>query len=160
VSSEITFDQDTRDLGLLKRHLLSQAESVGRRLRKESLKGHSVTLKIKKADFSLFTRSTTLTEATDCSKIIYGEGCRLLERLKPLPYIRLIGLGVSNLRKTLFCSEQMDLFDKQGVEKKQWSCLEKAMDSIKEKFGECSISMGEGAFVSSSKGRGENAKEG
>ena len=64
-SAETTFARDTRDREFLKTMLLGHAERVGASLRRHGLRGRTVTLKVKFADFRQITRSRTLPEATD-----------------------------------------------------------------------------------------------
>ena len=65
ISSEQTLREDTSDRKILKKHLLIESERVGKRLRAKALKGSTVTLKLKRADFTLMTRSVTLEKPTD-----------------------------------------------------------------------------------------------
>ena len=77
--------------------LLGHAERVGASLRRHGLRGRTVTLKVKFADFRQITRSRTLPEATDSTETLYETGTALLEaEALPQP-VRLIGLGVSGL---------------------------------------------------------------
>ncbi|MDP2993464.1 MAG: DNA polymerase IV, partial [Deltaproteobacteria bacterium] len=71
MGSEDTLPEDTTDINILKKQLLSQAEEIGERLRGHGLKGRTVTLKLKHSDFTLVTRSHSLKEATCATKIIY-----------------------------------------------------------------------------------------
>ena len=77
-SAEDTFATDTGDMDELKKWLLSQSEEVGRDLRKHGLKGKTITLKVKFANFKIVTRSTTLPEATHSTRIIYDTAVKLL----------------------------------------------------------------------------------
>ncbi|WP_418741577.1 DNA polymerase IV, partial [Desulfovibrio piger] len=78
-SAETTFARDTRDREFLKTMLLGHAERVGASLRRHGLRGRTVTLKIKFADFRQITRSRTLPDATDSTETIYETGTALLE---------------------------------------------------------------------------------
>ena len=94
-SAETTFARDTRDREFLKTMLLGHAERVGASLRRHGLRGRTVTLKVKFADFRQITRSRTLPEATDSTETIYETGTALLEAEALPQSVRLIGLGVS-----------------------------------------------------------------
>lgn len=146
ISSENTLQADTGDISILKKHLLSQAETVGRRLRKHKLKGATVTLKLKTSNFRQMTRSVTISKASNSSQDIYKEALTLLKKIDPLLKFRLIGVGVSNLisSDSEIFKGQMDLF--KGPEKDSndglWGNAEEAMDRIKEKFGNDAIRRG------------------
>ena len=60
ISHETTFEHDIDDLEVLRAWLVDLTEQVGRRLRQHELKGRTVHLKVRFADFSLITRSQTL----------------------------------------------------------------------------------------------------
>lgn len=94
-SAECTFEQDTRDREFLMRMLLAHAERVGASLRRHGLKGRTVTLKVKFADFRQITRARTLPEATNATESIFEIGRELLHELRLPQPVRLIGLGVS-----------------------------------------------------------------
>jgi len=141
ISSEETIAKDTDDMDVLKKVLLMQSELVGRRARAKGLMGTTVTLKLKRADFKQMTRSVTIEEPTNSSNEIYEQTVKLLERVKSTKF-RLVGVGLSNLVSGEDSKEQLNLF--QGVDpaKKPWQEAEKAMDTIKERFGGDAIKRG------------------
>lgn len=139
VSCEDTFDRDTDDMGFLKMRLMAQAEETAHRLRIKGVKGYSVILKVKKPDFTQLTRQVTLSDPTDSSQVIYENGCLLIDRLRPLGKIRLVGIGVSHLLRCRDLPEQMDLFSKGEREKRTWNEIDKAMDFIRGRFGKDAI---------------------
>lgn len=134
VSRECTLSEDTRDKNLLTKYLLSQAEKVSRDLIRLGVKGRTITLKIKHADFKQVTRSSTIDIPTQSSKVIYLEAKRLLGAYKIFKKIRLIGLGVSG-----FVSDalplQMGLFNDNKKRNSSWEKVDKAVDTIKKKYG-------------------------
>ena len=142
ISSEETFEADTNDFEVLRKELLLQAEEVGRRLRRNGIKGSTVTLKLRRADFVRITRSLSFSEATDSTKTLYEHGLRLLEAVNLSEKYRLIGLAVSGFGKGLSQSEQLNLFDRKKPGQGSWRDVEKAMDSITEKFGHEAIKRG------------------
>lgn len=132
ISQEETFTPDLFDGEKMHRVILDQAERVGWELRKQKLRGSTVTLKVRYPDFSLVTRSFTLPQATDQGIEIYRTALQLLTRTEALrKKARLLGVGVSNLRHR-DDPEQLPLFDarREKIERS----LE-AMDRIWEKFG-------------------------
>jgi DNA polymerase-4 len=141
ISSEETLEVDTAETASLKKVLLSQAEAVGRRLRRKKLRGGTVTLKLKYSDFTLVTRSTTLDEPCDCSNTLYERSLRLLEELDRSRRVRLVGVGVSKLVSDREAGKQLNLFHS-PVKEKSWGSVEKAVDTIKERFGDGAIKRG------------------
>jgi DNA polymerase-4 len=142
ISSEETFEEDTNDLELLKKELLVQAEEVGRRLRRNELKGTTVTLKLRRADFARITRSISFSNATDSTKTIYGWAFKLLEAVDFSEKFRLIGVAVSGFERTQSGLAQLNLFDEKKRRGDSWRDVERAMDSITEKFGRNAIKRG------------------
>jgi DNA polymerase-4 len=142
ISSEDTLPQDTNHKEVLKKQLLLQSEIVGRRLRQNGLKGKTITLKLKKSDFQLITRSMTLDHVTDSAQILFAQGVRLLENVFKPGKFRLIGIGVSNLCQFETLPQQIDLFEKPNSIENTWGQVEKAMDLIQVKFGQDAIKRG------------------
>jgi DNA polymerase-4 len=142
ISSEETFEENTNDFEALRKELLLQAEEVGRRLRKNELKGSTVTLKIRRADFVRITRSISFNEPTDSTNTIYGWALKLLEAVDLSEKFRLIGIAVSSFVRDQSSSAQLNLFDLASQRDHSWREVEKAMDSITEKFGHKAIKRG------------------
>jgi DNA polymerase-4 len=142
ISSEETFEEDTNDFEVLRKELLVQAEEVGRRLRKNELKGSTVTLKLRRADFVRITRSISFSEASDSTNTLYGYALRLLEAVDLSEKFRLIGIAVSGFAKTQSAAAQLNLFGGESRRDESWREVEKAMDSITEKFGHAAIKRG------------------
>jgi len=140
IGHEDTFEKDIIDLGLAKKELLSLAHRVAHRLRQDKVTGETVTLKVKYSDFTLITRSTTLSEATDDASVVYSTACALLEKTavgkRP---VRLLGISISNLSSDSESQLSLFLGDNEPVKK---SKLNTALDSIQEKFGDKSIRPG------------------
>ena len=141
IGSEETLPSDTGDLGILKGHVGSHAKRVAWRLRKEGLKGSTITIKIKFSDFSAITKSHTLAEATDSSKTISESAVKLLSNQPLRAKARLIGVTVSNLEKGAE-DAQLGLFEKELNKVKERN-VDQAMDKVREKFGTKAITRGE-----------------
>lgn len=140
VSAENTFEADTADRRRLEAWLLHQAERVGRELRREGLRGRTVTLKIKFGDFRQITRSRTLPEPTDADALIFATAGELLDA-EPLPRpVRLVGVGVSNFGEP---PRQLTLFDTPDRQQRHRSGrIDAALDAIRGKFGNAAIVRG------------------
>jgi len=102
VSSETTFARDIGDPQVLEASLRELARETAERLQRHGLKGRTVKVKLRLADFSTFSRQTTLAHPTDAFDDIYREAARLLAREVTLPprgrRFRLLGVGVSGFR--------------------------------------------------------------
>lgn len=141
IGHEITYSKDILDLELAKRELLSLANQVARRMRREGVEGKTITLKVKYNDFVRITRSVTLHKYTNDSAEIYSNICSLLEKTavgkRP---VRLLGISLSNLAD-IGSGRQLSLFNHQEPDEKR-NELNKALDSIFEKFGDKGIRPG------------------
>jgi DNA polymerase-4 len=138
ISSERTLSRDTRDVELLKRYMLKQAEEIARQMQKAGVRGKTVTIKIKNADFKQVTRSTTMTTPTRSSKTIYRQAVALLDAYRITKKIRLIGVGVSGLR-SVDVPVQLNLFSRSPETGKNWEKIDQTVERISKKFGRDSI---------------------
>ena len=137
IGHEDTYPLDISDLGEARKQLLSLATRVAKRLRGCGLVGKTVTLKVKYYDFVQITRSITLGEPTDDSRKIFQTCCDLLGKtevgIRPL---RLFGISLSQLSDSDE-TEQLALFAVGEPDKRRR--LNKALDTISEKFGDEAI---------------------
>jgi len=70
---------------------------VGNRLRAAAFSGRTVTLKLRRYDFTTLTRSQTLPQPTDDPRHIAATARRLLAEAGTSGGLRLLGVGVSGL---------------------------------------------------------------
>jgi DNA polymerase IV len=140
ISHETTFERDIDDLEVLRAWMLELAEQVGWRLRKYQLRGRTVHLKVRFADFSLITRSQTLVQPTDITQELWQVGEEMLTRRLPAEHlpVRLLGLGVSGLDDPDVV--QGMLFDQE--ERERHARLDAVRDEVKERFGTGAIRRG------------------
>jgi len=71
VSAETTMARDVEDEGVLVVELRRLAEGVSARLKRSQLKGRTVTLRLRLADFTTFTRQRSLPTAVDGHEEIF-----------------------------------------------------------------------------------------
>jgi DNA polymerase-4 len=135
VSSECTLGEDTRDPEALTRCLLQQAEEVAAALRQKRVRARTVVLKIKHADFRLFTRRVTFAPPTQSSKTLYRQAVRLLHAYPRTQKIRLIGLGATGLVSE-DAPHQGALFNELESSDKEWETVDRTVARIKSKFGD------------------------
>ncbi len=155
---EDTYDEDLLDADDLRRELLAIATRVAARLRRHGLKGRTVSLKVKFADFRLVTRETTLNCGTDDGGEIYRHALSLLGRTdagtRP---VRLLGIYLSNFGEEGAREEewrQIPLFghrpeplNASSRQPPAWdpvrtAKLNEAVDRIREKYGEKGVRPG------------------
>ncbi len=138
ISSETTLPKDISDFETIKDILLDRSQTVGRDLRTKNLLCETVFIKLKFSDFSQVTRSKTLNTPVCSSAAIFNEALALYRKIELKKKIRLVGVGVSSL-KGKDMPVQMQLIGKEKLPEKQWESVDKAVDSILEKFGSDSI---------------------
>ena len=100
ISGEETFLQDTDNRKILRACLREQAADISARLKHRRLGAHTVQVKVRYSDFTTLTRQFSVEEPLAEAAEIYRLGCFLLGRDKLVSRpLRLLGLGVSNLRE-------------------------------------------------------------
>jgi DNA polymerase-4 len=99
ISVENTFERDLVERELLYHELRGMAREVAEHLQKRGQVARTVTTKLRYADFSIRSRSTSLDVGIDEAEQIADLACRLLDRgLEDRPgALRLVGVGVSGL---------------------------------------------------------------
>jgi DNA polymerase-4 len=144
VSREVTFGQDIADVAELRRVLRRHADRVGADLRQAGRRARTVTLKVRWPDFSVVTRSRTVERPAQSTAQLAGVGIELLGEvfasvgLRP---VRLIGLGATNL-----IDDVVQLgFDDGGTLRDER--LDRAVDAIRERFGQAALSRGRRAIT-------------
>jgi DNA polymerase IV len=99
VSVEETFERDISDRAVLHAEIRRMADELATHLQRNGISGRTVTAKLRYADFSIRSRSTTLPAPVDEADRIGDLACGLLDRgLRDRPgALRLVGVGVSGL---------------------------------------------------------------
>lgn len=141
ISGEVTLEEDTDDPAVIKRILLAQSDRVARRLRKEGFRGRTVTMKLKRDDFTSITRSSTLERPVHLADAIYREAAKLLDGERLKRRVRLVGIGVGKLEPADE-SGQLPLFDGRGAREEKMERAERAMDEITDRFGHGAVKRG------------------
>ncbi len=129
-STTVSFD--VTDAWTAKIVLLSLAETVGRRLRKDDVRIEVVAVSIRFYDFSYASHQSVLKAATNITKEIHEIACKLFDELWDGTPIRHLGIHTSRVRRN-GNNRQLTLFDHTDHEKLEK--LDQAIDSIREKFG-------------------------
>ncbi len=141
VSHERTFSEDLTAREEVHHELASLAERVGRRLRAKGMRGRTVTVKLRYADFTTRTVQRTLPSVTDSERVFGPVAAELLDSVwRPGTGLRLLGVGLSGFGPA---TEQMDLFS--GVEEERRAAddaLTRGLDRVRDRFGEDAVSYG------------------
>ncbi len=135
ISAEETFAKDLVDRRVMEHELLRLTERTSRRLRKACLQAGTVQVKIRQADFSTFTRQTTLKPPGHGTDQIYAIARDLLAVWlddHPGARIRLLGVGGASL----VSAEQGDLFADSATAP---APMDKTVDQIRDRFGNASV---------------------
>ncbi len=139
---ERTFTDDIADREELRLFLYEFCEEVSYELRHRGLRGRTITLKARFADFKTVTRSKTLDIPINVGKRIYSTARELLERVRPGP-LRLLGVQISNLedvrapiQNELFADAELHALPRlEGGGDVRQERATKALDSLRERFG-------------------------
>ncbi len=137
ISAEETYDQDLSKPSIMERELLRLTERTTSRLRKAGLCAGTVQLKIRRADFTTYTRQKSIRPPANGTDLIYAVARELLTAWlagNAGARIRLLGVGGSNLAP----GEQADLFADDTAQNA--SVIDETVDEIREKFGSLSVS--------------------
>lgn len=132
IGAEETFATDVKDPEQIHRELLRLSERVAARLRQGGHAGRTVSVKLRRADFSTISRSRTLREPTDVAQVLYSTardlyGAAGLEGVR----LRLVGVRVENLVPAAGVTRQLGL----GERETGWREAEQAMDRAARRFG-------------------------
>ena len=130
MGAEETFEQDTRDVELVRATLRGQSERVARELRGTGYAGRTVTLKLRFADFSTITRAQT-GDPTQDGLAIYRRVEALFSRVRLTQAVRLIGVSVSMLGSA--GSGQLSLLEPDVARTER---LARAVDRLAARFGD------------------------
>ncbi|HUS05365.1 MAG TPA: DNA polymerase IV [Bryobacteraceae bacterium] len=139
ISHEHTFDEDTADAAVLEATLAKLSEMVGRRLREHELFARTVQIKLRYTDFSTFTRAATLDHGTQLDIDIIELSRALFRRNWTGRDIRLLGVQTSSLDGS---EGQLSLLEESKTSR--WRNALTAVDRIREKFGDSSVSIAAG----------------
>jgi DNA polymerase-4 len=124
-----TFDEDLSDRGRMEEILLRLAAKVGRRARSAGASGRRVTLTVRYADFTTFTRQSTLPSPIATDAAIAGEARGILRPLSLSQPVRLLGVTLGELT---YGGGQADLFPADDRPLR----VQDALDRINDRFGD------------------------
>jgi len=132
ISHSVTLEEDTSDPKLLRKVLLQLSERVSRRMRREGFYGKRIAITIRYSDFFTFSKQKTLSKWVMSGNEIFQYAFEIFRSISHPKPIRLLGVGVSQLKKE-WC--QLGLFEK----REKRDNLLKAMDRVNERFGDWTL---------------------
>jgi DNA polymerase IV len=135
ISHEETFAHDLHERADVHRELVRLADAVAARLREHGTGARTFTLKVRDGGFTTITRATTVAGAIDTGPAIVAAAAPLLDAVDLGAGVRLLGLAASKFATP---SEQLQ-FDDLGEPSSRWSDASRAIDDVRERFGESAI---------------------
>jgi len=144
ISAEETFFSDLVDHAHMRAEVLRLADRAGTRMRAQNLATGCVQVKIRRADFTTFTRQKRFEPSTTDSRTIAKIAGELLTAWleeQPRARVRLLGVGVNHLH----AADQLDLFAQapgQSAGAGSSTALDTAVDLIRERFGNLAVRRG------------------
>ncbi|MGA2401729.1 MAG: DNA polymerase IV [Syntrophobacteraceae bacterium] len=133
VGHSMTLERDIEGRKEILKFLLQLSEMVGRRARRYNVRGKTVTLSIRYADFDTWVgKQETLREYINLSDDIYKAVVAILDSLVLPQPVRLLGVRLSNL---CYGSNQLPLFP----EERKRMQLVNALDEVNDRFGDFTV---------------------
>ncbi|MBI3621424.1 MAG: DNA polymerase IV [Nitrospirae bacterium] len=136
VGHSMTLDRNVWDQERLERYLLELTGMVGRRLRRHALAGRVVTVTLRYADFTTFTRQQRSGHPMNDDGEIYRAARAILRAQSLTQAVRLVGVSVSGLVGE---SAQESLFDDWRRRRQ----LLAALDAVHNRHGDGALMWGE-----------------
>jgi DNA polymerase IV len=140
ISAEETFFSDLTDVLRMQAEVLRLADRAAARMRAQNLATGCVQVKIRRADFTTFTRQKRFEPSTTDSRTIAKIAAELLTGWvteQPRAKVRLLGVGVNHLH----AADQLDLFAAPTTAPTA-TALDNAVDLIRERFGTLAVRRG------------------
>ncbi len=135
VGHSTTLERDLTDRGEIDKVLLQLSEMVGRRARRYGVVGRTVTLTVRYADFSTFSRQATGTDYINRSAELHRAATTILDTITLTQPVRLLGISLGNLQ---YQGEQLPLFPKERKKVEMTG----AMDGVNDRYGDFTVTFG------------------
>ena len=145
VSRGRTFRRDLTALQEIRTAIVYLADEVARSLRRHRLKGTVVSVQIRRPDMTDISRQTSLDHPTYLQHEIQQTAMGLIgDHWRAGDPIRAITVGVGKLVDAETATEQLSLFDlmEQGVSRQKQERLEAAVEDLRKKYGDGSVTLG------------------
>jgi DNA polymerase-4 len=148
MSREETFDRDIADQARLVSELRHLAAKAAADMRKEGLSARTITVKLRTKYFATHTAGSTLRDAVESDRGVTEPALALLAKLRAMHRapVRLVGISLSNFSAAR-AAEQLVMFDAPAgdgarPERARDRDLSRAVDRVREKFGDDAIRTG------------------
>jgi len=138
IGNSTTISYDVENASEAKHILLGLSETVGQRLRESSCTAGMISVEIKYHTFESKSHQKQLMTPSNSTDVVYKTACQLFEELWNGMPIRLLGIRTAKLASD--ANVQLNLFDMENNEKLRK--LDKALDSIRKKYGEDAVVRG------------------
>jgi DNA polymerase-4 len=136
VGHSMTLERDIEERREILAYLLQLSEMVGRRARRYQVRGKTVTLSIRYADFDTWVgKQETFRHAINGSEEIYRAAVAILDSIVLLQPVRLLGVKISNL---CHGSNQFPLFP----DERKKALMVSAMDEVNDRYGDFTVTFG------------------
>lgn len=143
VGNGITFRRNLQGLDDITTAVTALADTVATRLREHRLKAWGVKVDIKDPGFRTISRQKQLARPTYTTADVREAALELIQAVWRLSDpIRLLTITAINLTSET-ADEQLSLFDTPVAEREKDASLDRAMDDIRHKFGDDSITFGQ-----------------
>ena len=162
IGNSTTLSKDAEDIDTIHEVLLALSDSVAKRLRKAESMAYMISVEVKYNTFVKNSHQTTLVSPTNTSDTIYQTACQLFDELWDGTPVRLLGIRSSKLVDTNepvqinlldYMAENTELLNSKtssidktlienNVRNKKNKKLDKALDSIRQKYGSASVVRG------------------
>jgi DNA polymerase-4 len=139
ISAETTFDHDLKALEDLENRLWPLCEKVARRARLEGVAARTVSLKLRRPDFTIITRRRAAPAPTQTAKTAFAIARDLLRGEAGADAFRLIGVGFSDLTAQTEAGD--DFFP---TPEGRNLASERAIDAVRGRYGDGAIVTGRG----------------
>lgn len=150
IGNSTTFSHDLIGRDACHAGLKPLCESVGTRLRQQGLKCRTVTIQIKDPQFKVISRQKTLSMPTNLTRQLYREACALLDGCWPeRAPVRLLSVTAAGLcGEDESVSAQLSFLDDVAPDDPRQLRLEKAIDAVRERYGQGIVGTGPGDIPS------------
>lgn len=130
VGNSHTLPRDTRDLSVIRGYILMLSEQVGTRMRREGLTGATVSVAVRYADFTTFSRQRRLGRHIRDTGDVFAEAWKVFNQVLPLVQpVRLLGVCMSDV---LADDGQQFLLEEMARKR----LLSDTVDAINRKYGD------------------------
>lgn len=96
MAREVTFEEDSKDVHLVRETLFALTKDVAARLKSAGKKAGSVGIKVRFGDFETITRSAKAEEPTDSINDVWALALKLLDEVDFPKPVRLVGVKVAD----------------------------------------------------------------